>query len=71
LRCLPSLSLIPGRQVMEPIYTSCCGLDVHKRSIQACMRRLGPDGRIHQEIRSFGTMTRDILEMADWLAVAG
>jgi len=56
---------------MEPIYTSCCGLDVHKRSIQACIRRLGPDGRIHQETRSFGTMTRDILEMADWLAVAG
>ena len=55
---------------MEPIYTSCCGLDVHKRSIQACIRRLGPDGRIHQETRSFGTMTRDILEMADWLAVA-
>jgi transposase len=56
---------------MEPIYTSCCGLDVHKRSIQTCIRRLGPDGRIHQETRSFGTMTRDILEMADWLAVAG
>jgi transposase len=32
---------------------------------------LGPDGRIHQETRSFGTMTRDILEMADWLAAEG
>jgi len=56
---------------MELIYACCCGLDVHKRSIQACMRRLGPDGRIHQETRSFGTMTRDILEMADWLAAEG
>ena len=56
---------------MEPIYAICCGLDVHKRSIQACLRRLGPDGRINQETRSFGTMTRDILEMADWLAAAG
>jgi transposase len=53
---------------MEPIYTSCCGLDVHKRSIQACVRRLREDGNIHQETRTFGTMTRDILEMADWLA---
>jgi transposase len=53
---------------MEPIYTSCCGLDVHKRSIQACVRRLREDGSIHQETRTFGTMTRDILEMADWLA---
>jgi transposase len=56
---------------MELIYAICCGLDVHKRSIQACLRRLGLDGRIHQETRSFGTMTRDILEMADWLAAAG
>jgi len=55
---------------MEPIFAICCGLDVHKRSIQACLRRLGPDGRVHQETRSFGTMTRDILEMADWLAAA-
>jgi transposase len=53
---------------MEPIYTSCCGLDVHKRSIQACVRRLRDNGSIHQETRTFGTMTRDILEMADWLA---
>jgi len=56
---------------MEPIYTSCCGLDVHKRSIQACVRRLREDGSIHQETRTFGTMTRDILEMADWLAAEG
>jgi len=56
---------------MEPIYTSCCGLDVHKRSIQACVRRLRPDGRIHQETRSCGAMTRDILEMTDWLVTEG
>ena len=52
---------------MEPIYSSCCGLDVHKRSVQACVRRMGADGRIHQEVRGFGTMTRDILALADWL----
>ncbi len=53
---------------MEPIYTSCCGLDVHSRNLQACVRRTGKDGRIHQEVRSFGTMTRDILALADWLS---
>jgi transposase len=53
---------------MEPIYTSCCGLDVHSRSIQACVRRTGKEGRIHQEVRTFGTMTRDILVLADWLS---
>ncbi len=53
---------------MEPIYTSCCGLDVHKKSIQACVRRVGKDGKIHQELRPFGTMTQDIRDLADWLS---
>ena len=56
---------------MEIIYQCCCGLDVHKRSIAACVRRFLEDGGIHQETRTFGTMTRDILELADWLAAAG
>lgn len=53
---------------MEPIYTSCCGLDVHSKSIQACVRRICKDTRIHQEVRAFGTMTEDILALADWLS---
>ncbi len=56
---------------MEAIYTCCCGLDVHRRSVAACVRRLEAGGRLHQETRTFGTMTGDILEMADWLATAG
>ncbi len=53
---------------MEPIYTSCCGLDVHKKSIQACVRRIGTNRGTHQEVRSFGTMTREIQALADWLS---
>lgn len=56
---------------MEAIYTCCCGLDVHRKSVAACVRRLGPDGSLSQETRTFGAMTRDILEMADWLAEHG
>jgi len=56
---------------MEPIYTSCSGLDVHSKSVQACVRQTERDGRIHQEVLSFGTMTRDILAMADWLSSKG
>jgi len=41
---------------------------VHKKSIQACVRRVGKDGKIQQEIRPFGTMTQDILALADWLS---
>ena len=53
---------------MEPIYTSCCGLDVHKKSIQACVRRVGKDGKILEQIRAFGTMTQDIRSLADWMS---
>jgi transposase len=56
-----------GELGMEPIYTSCCGLDVHKKSIQACVRRIGKDGKIQQEVRPFGTMTQDIRALADWM----
>jgi transposase len=56
---------------MELIYQRCCGLDVHKRIITACVRLLLENGGIHQETRTFGTMTRDLLELADWLAAAG
>ena len=56
---------------MEPIYTCCCGLDVHRRSVAACVRRLEAGGRLYQETRTFGTMTRDIMELADWLAAEG
>lgn len=55
---------------MDVIYECVCGLDVHSGSVQACVRRLKA-GRVTQEVRSFGTMTRDILALADWLAAEG
>jgi transposase len=52
---------------MEAIYECVCGMDVHSGSVQACVRRLEA-GRVESEVRSFGTMTRDLLALADWLA---
>ena len=52
---------------MHVVYTHCCGLDVHKRSITACLLVSGAGGKGQHEIRRFGTMTRDLLELADWL----
>ena len=52
---------------MHVVYPQCCGLDVHKRSITACLLLSGSSSKSHQEIRRFGTMTRDLLELADWL----
>ncbi len=56
---------------MEVCYARCCGLDVHKRTVVACLLTLGEGGRPCKAIRSFGTMTADLLALADWLAAAG
>ena len=53
---------------MEILYHCCAGLDVHKKTVVACIRRLGPDKQAEDLIRTFGTMTADLLELADWLA---
>ena len=47
---------------MEKVYDICCGVDVHKKLIVACLR----SGR-KNEIREFGATTRELLEMAAWL----
>jgi transposase len=57
--------------VMETIYQRCCGLDIHKKVVVACLIRPGPRGKPGKEIRSFGTMTPDLLELSDWLGAAG
>ena len=51
---------------MEQIYDNCCGVDVHKKLIVACFKH----GR-KQEIREYGTTTRELLEMAEWLIEGG
>jgi len=56
---------------METLYPCCAGLDVHKRSVVVCVRRLTGGGVVRKEVRSFGTMTQHVLLMADWLAEEG
>jgi transposase len=56
---------------MEIMYERCCGLDVHKRTVVACLLAPGPDGASTKQIRTFGTMTPDLLALADWLSAAG
>jgi transposase len=53
---------------MDTIYPCCAGLDVHKKTVVACIRRLEPDGQVTTWTRTFGTMTDDLLALADWLA---
>jgi transposase len=56
---------------MEILYANCCGLDVHKDSVTACLRRRGGGGHGTQELRPFGTTTGALLALLDWLVAAG
>jgi hypothetical protein len=49
----------------------CCGLDVHKRLVVACLLVPGAGGKPKKTIRCFGTMTADLLTLADWVRGAG
>jgi transposase len=56
---------------MDILYRCCAGLDVHKKTVVACVRRLDVAGQARQEVRTFGTMTCDLLALSDWLAEQG
>ena len=52
---------------MELMHRRCCGLDVHKETVVACLR-LVADGKVTTEVRTFQTTTADLLRLSAWLA---
>ena len=48
---------------MEVRHPRCCGLDVHKETVVACVRRV-IDGKTVKEVRTFSTTTADLI--AHW-----
>jgi len=56
--------------VMDVLHLRCCGLDVHKSSISACIL-LREAGRVQKHQRRFGAMTQDLRELAEWLRQLG
>jgi len=52
---------------MDTLHRVCAGLDVHKDTVVACVRCLDDRSRAHQEVKTFGTTTPDLLELLDWL----
>src|SRR5215470_6545648 len=52
---------------MELMHRRCCGLDVHKETVVACLR-LVSDGQATTEVRTFQTTTADLLRLSKWLA---
>ena len=55
---------------MPMIHACCCGLDVQKKTVVACLMVFDAAGRRAQEVRTFGTMTADLLALIAWLTVA-
>ena len=55
---------------MKTLHRRCAGLDVHSDSVVACAR-LTVRTKVSHEVRRFSTTTRDLLELADWLAAQG
>ena len=56
---------------MDVIYSCCCGLDVHKKTVVACLITSTEGPEPVKEIRTFRTMTTDLLALADWLQEKG
>ena len=56
---------------MDSIYRCCCGLDVHKDTVAACLRKIGDDGKIHIEKQTYSTMTKGLLALSDWMTSEG
>jgi len=56
---------------MDILYSVCAGLDVHKDTVVACVRRLDGKGKVQRQTRTFGTMTIHLLALADWLTEQG
>lgn len=55
---------------MEVLYPRCAGLDVHKRTVMACVR-VAEGGQVHSEVREFATTTSGLLALSDRLAESG
>ena len=56
---------------MQAIHRCCAGLDVHKETVVACVRRVKDDGAVDEQVRTFATTTAGLLELGDWLCGQG
>ncbi len=51
---------------MDVVYSRCAGLDVHKKTVVACVLSTGLRG-VRKEVKTFGTMTADLEALSAWL----
>jgi transposase len=65
---MPRIKDTKGLSVMHEV---CCGLDVHKESISACLFFPDERGSQESENRGFTTFTDDLARLRDWLVAHG
>ena len=53
--------------VLSVVHGICCGLDVHKREISACVVETHDDGTVENHLEQFGTFTDELVRLRDWL----
>jgi transposase len=56
---------------MQVLYPRCAGLDIHKKTVVACVLLTDADGTPQRFVRTFGTMTAELLALGDWLSCHG
>ncbi len=56
---------------METLVERGCGLDVHQATVVACLLIVRKDGKVQKQVRTFGTTTRELLSMREWLLSQG
>ena len=56
---------------MRVVHERCCGLDIHKKFVVACLLATGSDGTVEKQVRTYSTMTAALLALSDWLRAEG
>jgi len=56
---------------MQTLVERGCGLDVHQATVVACLLIVRKDGRVQKQLRTFGTTTRELLSLREWLLSEG
>ena len=56
---------------LQVLYARCAGLDVHKKTVVACVLLTAATGRLSKEVRTFATTTVGLLALRAWLSSQG
>ena len=56
---------------MQTLVERGCGLDVHQATVVACLLQVGKDGEVSKQMRTFGSTTRELVSLREWLQTEG